>query len=303
MVLYGLTIQVFDLTQSTHLDRMLLLTFLVPAVVFGAIAGVFVDRYDRRKILIWTNVARGLLFLALVFFDTNLLAHLHHHRHRGHADHVLRARRDGDDPAGRQAQRPDDRERPVRAGPPGVLRPRLRGAGAAGPGRDRRQRAHRHRGRHCTCVAGVLCWTLPRGAARCCATSRATPCARSASPSGRRCPSSRTAWSTSRTTHNIFWALAYLTITSSLIGVLGVLGPAFAVEALGLTTVRLLGARAATGHRPRARHPHPQRVRQVRGPQAAHRDRPRLAGHLAAHPRRAQGSRACRATACCRCAT
>ena len=34
--------------------------------------------------------------------------------------------------------------------------------------------------------------------------------------------------------NNIFWALAYLTITSSLIGVLGVLGPAFAVKALGL---------------------------------------------------------------------
>ncbi len=74
MVLYGLTIQVYNLTQSTTSTALLLLTFLVPAVVFGAIAGVFVDRYDRRKILIWTNVARGLLFLALVFFDTNLVA-------------------------------------------------------------------------------------------------------------------------------------------------------------------------------------------------------------------------------------
>jgi MFS family permease len=33
---------------------------------------------------------------------------------------------------------------------------------------------------------------------------------------------------------NIFWALAYLTITSSLIGVLGVLGPSFAKNVLGL---------------------------------------------------------------------
>src|SRR5690606_27037093 len=32
----------------------------------------------------------------------------------------------------------------------------------------------------------------------------------------------------------IFWALTYLTITSSLIGVLGVLGPAFAKDVLGL---------------------------------------------------------------------
>lgn len=72
MVLFGLTIKVSDLTDSATSVSILLLTFLVPAVVFGAVAGVFVDRYDRRKILIATNVARGLLFLPLIALDNQL---------------------------------------------------------------------------------------------------------------------------------------------------------------------------------------------------------------------------------------
>ena len=72
MVLFGLTVEVFSLTDSSTSVSILLLTFLVPAVVFGAIAGVFVDRYDRRWILIGTNVARGALFLSLVFLPDQL---------------------------------------------------------------------------------------------------------------------------------------------------------------------------------------------------------------------------------------
>ena len=73
MVLFGLTVTVFSLTNSNTSVSILLLTFLVPAVIFGAIAGVFVDMFDRRKILIWTNFARGALFLLLVFFPDQLI--------------------------------------------------------------------------------------------------------------------------------------------------------------------------------------------------------------------------------------
>ena len=48
MVLYALTVSVFGLTDSSTSVSVLLLTFLVPAVVFGAVAGVFVDLFDRR---------------------------------------------------------------------------------------------------------------------------------------------------------------------------------------------------------------------------------------------------------------
>ena len=72
MVLFGLTVEVFSLTHSSTSVSILLLTFLVPAVVFGAIAGVFVDRFDRRWILIGTNMARGALFLSLAFLPEQL---------------------------------------------------------------------------------------------------------------------------------------------------------------------------------------------------------------------------------------
>jgi MFS family permease len=73
MVLYGLTVLVTERTASVSAVSLLLLTFLVPAVVFSAIAGVFVDRFDRRFILIVANLLRGTLFVAMVVLDDNLI--------------------------------------------------------------------------------------------------------------------------------------------------------------------------------------------------------------------------------------
>jgi MFS family permease len=73
MVLYGLTVLVAQRTASVSAVSLLLLTFLVPAVVFSAIAGVFVDRLDRRLILIVANGLRGALFVAMVVLDGNLV--------------------------------------------------------------------------------------------------------------------------------------------------------------------------------------------------------------------------------------
>ena len=72
MVLFGLTIMVADISGTATSVSLLLLSFLVPAVVFSAPAGVFVDRIDRRLVLIATNVARGAVFVALVVLVTNI---------------------------------------------------------------------------------------------------------------------------------------------------------------------------------------------------------------------------------------
>ncbi len=74
MVLYGLTVLVRDLTSSNSAVSILILTFLAPAVIFSAIAGVYVDRYDRRKVLIVTNLLRAGLFIALALLDANIAA-------------------------------------------------------------------------------------------------------------------------------------------------------------------------------------------------------------------------------------
>ena len=72
MVLYGLTVIVVTSTSSKTAVSLLILSFLVPAVLFSAVAGVYVDRFDRRLILIATNVMRGLAFAALYLVGTNL---------------------------------------------------------------------------------------------------------------------------------------------------------------------------------------------------------------------------------------
>jgi hypothetical protein len=72
MVLFGLTVEVFTLTRTSTSVSLLILSFLVPAVIFGAIAGVYTDRNDRRLILVITNAARGVLFLALLLVQRDL---------------------------------------------------------------------------------------------------------------------------------------------------------------------------------------------------------------------------------------
>jgi MFS family permease len=70
MVLFGLTVLVVDSTKSSAAVSVLVLTFLVPAVLFSAVAGVYVDRFDRRIILVATNLLRGLAFVALYLVGT-----------------------------------------------------------------------------------------------------------------------------------------------------------------------------------------------------------------------------------------
>ena len=72
MVLYGLTVIVVESTGSKTAVSLLILTFLVPAVLFSAVAGVYVDRFERRTILVATNILRGLAFVALYLVGANL---------------------------------------------------------------------------------------------------------------------------------------------------------------------------------------------------------------------------------------
>lgn len=66
MVLYGLTVIVLETTASNAAVSALILSFLVPAVLLSALAGVFVDRFDPRGVLVVTNVLRGIAIAAMV---------------------------------------------------------------------------------------------------------------------------------------------------------------------------------------------------------------------------------------------
>jgi MFS family permease len=230
MVLFGLTVQVYSLTSSSTSVSILLLTFLVPAVVFGAVAGVFVDRYDRRLILVATNLSRGLGFLALAFVPdqlaliyvvTILVGSLTTFFAPAEASMIpLLVRRDqlmaanglfifalqASFVAGFAILGPIAQNL--------VGTPVLVFIVAVLYG-----------------VAGALCWTLPSappieaGKDTIQFAERAIGATASQLGEGLRYI---------RDHHNIFWSLTYLAITASLIGVIGVLGPDFAVRVLGL---------------------------------------------------------------------
>ncbi len=72
MVIYGLTVIILESTSSKTAVSLLILTFLVPAVLFSALAGVYVDRVDRRTILIVTNLLRAAAFVLTFLAGNNL---------------------------------------------------------------------------------------------------------------------------------------------------------------------------------------------------------------------------------------
>ena len=65
MVLYALTVVVLEATDLSSAVSGLFLTFLVPSVLFSALAGVYVDRIDRRTMLVITNVLRATVLVGI----------------------------------------------------------------------------------------------------------------------------------------------------------------------------------------------------------------------------------------------
>lgn len=59
-------------STSTALQSGLYIAFTIPAILFTAIAGVFVDRWSKKQTLIITNLLRAGLLLILPFIDNTL---------------------------------------------------------------------------------------------------------------------------------------------------------------------------------------------------------------------------------------
>ncbi|HET8567882.1 MAG TPA: MFS transporter [Candidatus Limnocylindria bacterium] len=67
-ITFTLIVLVAELTKSNTQSSILILLAIAPAVVFGIVAGVVVDRTDRKRVLIITNIARALSVLPLLLF-------------------------------------------------------------------------------------------------------------------------------------------------------------------------------------------------------------------------------------------
>lgn len=72
MVLAGLMATVVSATGSNTANAVLILTFLVPAVAFSALAGVLVERSDARMIMLASNVLRAVGIVLFLVVGTNV---------------------------------------------------------------------------------------------------------------------------------------------------------------------------------------------------------------------------------------
>jgi MFS family permease len=59
--------------SATHMG-VTILTVILPSVLFGVVAGVLVDHWDKRRVLIVCNVLRALLVIGFIFCEQWLLA-------------------------------------------------------------------------------------------------------------------------------------------------------------------------------------------------------------------------------------
>lgn len=65
----------YKLTDSPIIMATVMFFNALPSLLFGVLAGVFVDRWDRKKILIFGDIARGLVvaLIAYLYFTGNML--------------------------------------------------------------------------------------------------------------------------------------------------------------------------------------------------------------------------------------
>lgn len=62
----GMPFEIFRQTGSTLATGAMVLSFLVPSILFGSVAGVFVDRWDRRRLMVAVNLLQAASLLPLL---------------------------------------------------------------------------------------------------------------------------------------------------------------------------------------------------------------------------------------------
>lgn len=69
---YILTLKIYAVSHSNTAVSVLILTFTLPNVFFGYLAGVYVDQVSLKKVMIFTNLFRGLMIFGLIFVIGNV---------------------------------------------------------------------------------------------------------------------------------------------------------------------------------------------------------------------------------------
>ncbi len=66
VLLFGLWAYVYQITGSTLAGGLMFIAQLVPSILFGSVAGVFADRWDRRRMLVVGNLLQALALMPLL---------------------------------------------------------------------------------------------------------------------------------------------------------------------------------------------------------------------------------------------
>lgn len=73
---FALIIRVFQLAEGTRLANvsvaLLILSFGIPSIFFAAAAGVYVDHWNKKRVLLIANVVRAVLVLGYLLVEQNL---------------------------------------------------------------------------------------------------------------------------------------------------------------------------------------------------------------------------------------
>src|ERR1035437_3326517 len=69
---FALLIVVFSVANSNTAVSGVVIAFTLPALIFGILAGVMVDRWNKKSVLISTNLLRALIVLPLALFYKSL---------------------------------------------------------------------------------------------------------------------------------------------------------------------------------------------------------------------------------------
>ena len=241
MVLYALTVVVLEASSLSSAVSALFLTFLVPSVLFSALAGVYVDRIDRRTMLVVTNALRAAILIGIwaVGPDIPTLLLLNT------LFSIVTVFFAPAEAAMIPVLVPRDQLVPAN----GLFTLTLNGAFALG---------YALLGPLIVTIAGgpapvlIVVAVLFGLAAILCATLPSDPPSETARPRAREAVSEaghavtgvfgqlREGLSYIRANPAIAWSLAYLGISASLIGVVAVLGPSFARDTLGLAPKDLI---------------------------------------------------------------
>ncbi len=69
---FYLLLSVFSITKSSAAVAGVVLSFTIPQILFGIMAGIYVDYKDKKSILLATNSIRAALLIPLIFFHESL---------------------------------------------------------------------------------------------------------------------------------------------------------------------------------------------------------------------------------------